>query len=123
MFDFLKMGKVIQLEIIMKKKISGIWNKTTKIIKTIEEGGGFGTNGWYLPMNDPYSKGMDFHVTPDVLKINDLFHNQNGLRDGKIEVREDPLRNILLLQSLLFMVDYKMEWETILISLGVKVLP
>ena len=83
------------------KKIPGIWRpKPPRAIKkTIEEGGGFGTNGWYLPMNDEYRKGMDFHVTPDtILKINDhLPQPKGGLRDGKIEVREDPLAKHLAL--------------------------
>ena len=83
------------------KKIPGIWRpKPPRAIKkTIEEGGGFGTNGWYLPMNDEYRKGMDFHVNPDtILKINDhLPQPKGGLRDGKIEVREDPLAKHLAL--------------------------
>ena len=83
------------------KKIPGIWRpKPPRAIKkTIEEGGSFGTNGWYLPMNDEYCKGMDFHVTPDtILKINDhLPQPKGGLRDGKIEVREDPLAKHLAL--------------------------
>ena len=83
------------------KKISGIWRpKPPRVIKkTIEEGGGFGVNGWYLPMNDEYCKGMDFHVNPDtILKINDhLPQPKGGLRDGKIEVREDPLAKHLVL--------------------------
>ena len=83
------------------KKISGIWKpKPPRAIKKIiEEGGGFGPAGWYLPLNEPYTKGMDFHTTPDtILKINDhLPQPKGGLRDGKIEVREDPLKEHLAL--------------------------
>jgi len=83
------------------KKIPGVWRpKPPRAIKkTVEEGGGFGSNGWYLPMNDEYCKGMDFHMTPDtILKINDhLPQPKGGLRDGKIEVREDPLAKHLAL--------------------------
>ena len=83
------------------KKISGNWKpKPPRAIKkTIEEGGGFGAAGWYLPLNEPYTKGMDFHTTPDtILKINDhLPQPKGGLRDGKIEVREDPLKEHLAL--------------------------
>jgi len=83
------------------KRISGTWKpkQPRAIKKTIEEGGGFGTNGWYLPLNEPYTKGMDFHTTPDtILKINDhLPQPKGGLRDGKIEVREDPFAEHLAL--------------------------
>ena len=48
-----------------------------KIKTEIERKGGFGVNGFYLPMNDSSNVGADFHTTPNsiiTLKGEDL-HN------------------------------------------------
>ena len=52
-----------------------------KIKSEIERRGGFGTNGFYLPMNDSSNPGADFHCTPNsviTLKGEDLPQPQNG---------------------------------------------
>ena len=51
------------------------------IKKSIERNGGFGANGFYLPMNDSSNPGADFHCTPNsiiTLKGEDLPQPQNG---------------------------------------------
>ena len=62
---------------------SGQWcPRLPKSIKhTINRAGGFGTNGYYLPMNDSSNPGADFHCTPDSiikLKGEDLPQPLNG---------------------------------------------
>ena len=56
--------------------------KRPRIIKTeIERRGGFGVNGFYLPMNDSSNPGADFHCTPNsiiTLKGEDLPQPRNG---------------------------------------------
>ena len=51
---------------------SGQWSpRLPKSIKhTINRGGGFGVNGFYLPMNDSSNPGADFHCTPNsIIKL------------------------------------------------------
>jgi hypothetical protein len=53
-----------------------------KIKSEIERRGGFGVNGFYLPMNDSSNFGADFHCTPNSiikLKGEDLPQPRNGL--------------------------------------------
>ena len=53
----------------------------SKIKKDINRRGGFGTNGFYLPMNDSSNPGADFHCTPNSiikLKGEDLPQPRNG---------------------------------------------
>jgi len=62
---------------------SGQWSpRLPKSIKhTINRGGGFGVNGFYLPMNDSSNFGADFHCTPNSiikLKGEDLPQPRNG---------------------------------------------
>ena len=56
--------------------------KRPRIIKTeIERRGGFGVNGFYLPMNDSSNPGADFHCDPNsiiTLKGEDLPQPRNG---------------------------------------------
>ena len=56
--------------------------KTPRVIKTeINRRGGFGVNGFYLPMNDSSNFGADFHCTPNSiikLKGEDLPQPRNG---------------------------------------------
>ena len=70
-------------------------------IANVNRQGGFGPNGCYLPMNTGFAPGLDFKETPDtILKLNT--HEQQprgGVRDGKIEVREDPLKDYLVLAA------------------------
>ena len=61
----------------------GQWSphSPTKIKKDINRRGGFGVNGFYLPMNDSSNPGADFHCTPNSiikLKGEDLPQPQNG---------------------------------------------
>jgi len=51
------------------------------IKKSIERSGGFGVNGFYLPMNDSSNPGADFHCAPNsiiTLKGEDLPQPRNG---------------------------------------------
>jgi len=47
----------------------GLWSprKPSVIIKDIKEKGGFGPNGFYLPMNDHLNPGADHHMVPDTI--------------------------------------------------------
>ena len=61
----------------------GQWmpHSPTKIKKDVNRRGGFGVNGFYLPMNDSSNPGADFHCTPNSiikLKGEDLPQPQNG---------------------------------------------
>ena len=52
-----------------------------KIKKDINRRGGFGVNGFYLPMNDSSNPGADFHCSPNsiiTLKGEDLPQPRNG---------------------------------------------
>jgi hypothetical protein len=69
----------------------------SKIIKDINRRGGFGVNGFYLPMNDSSNPGADFHMTPNsiiTLKGEDLPQPLNGApttSDAYVsELRSDP---------------------------------
>jgi hypothetical protein len=51
----------------------GLWSakKPSVIIKDINEKGGFGPNGYYLPLNDHRNPGADHHMVPDtIFKMN-----------------------------------------------------
>ena len=56
--------------------------KSPRTIKSeINRRGGFGVNGFYLPMNDSSNFGADFHMTPNTiikLKGEDLPQPRNG---------------------------------------------
>ena len=61
----------------------GQWSphSPSKIKKDINRSGGFGANGFYLPMNDSSNPGADFHMTPNsiiTLKGEDLPQPRNG---------------------------------------------
>ena len=79
--------------------------KTPRIIKTeINRRGGFGVNGFYLPMNDSSNFGADFHTTPNsiiTLKGEDLPQPRNGApttTDAYVsQLREDPYAANLVL--------------------------
>ena len=61
----------------------GQWmpHSPTKIKKDVNRRGGFGVNGFYLPLNDSSNPGADFHCAPDTiikLKGEDLPQPRNG---------------------------------------------
>jgi len=77
----------------------GQWSpKAPRTIKSeINRRGGFGVNGFYLPMNDSSNIGADFHCAPDsiiTLKGEDLPQPRNGLpttSDNYVsQLRSDP---------------------------------
>jgi len=78
---------------------SGQWSpRLPKSIKhEINRSGGFGTSGFYLPMNDSSNPGADFHCTPNTiikLKGEDLPQPRNGApitSDSFVsQLREEP---------------------------------
>ena len=79
--------------------------KTPRVIKAqIERNGGFGVNGFYLPMNDSSNFGADFHTTPNsiiTLKGEDLPQPRNGApttTDAYVsQLRTDPYADNLVL--------------------------
>ena len=75
-----------------------------KIKTEIERKGGFGVNGFYLPMNDSSNVGADFHCTPNsiiTLKGEDLPQPRNGApttSDAYVsQLRSDPYAANLVL--------------------------
>ena len=75
-----------------------------KIKTEIERRGGFGVNGFYLPMNDSSNFGADFHCTPNsiiTLKGEDLPQPRNGApttSDAYVsQLRSDPYAANLVL--------------------------
>ena len=79
--------------------------KSPKVIKSaINAKGGFGPNGYYLPMNDSSNFGADFHCAPNSiikLKGEDLPQPRNGapeMTDAYVsQLREDPYATNLVL--------------------------
>jgi hypothetical protein len=74
------------------------------IKKSIERRGGFGVNGFYLPMNDSSNPGADFHCAPNsiiTLKGEDLPQPRNGApttTDAYVsQLRSDPYAANLVL--------------------------
>jgi len=85
---------------------SGQWSpRLPKSIKyTINRSGGFGVNGFYLPMNDSSNPGADFHCAPNSiikLKGEDLPQPRNGApvtSDAYVsQLRSDPFAANLVL--------------------------
>ena len=75
-----------------------------KIKTEIERKGGFGVNGFYLPMNDSSNPGADFHCTPNsiiTLKGEDLPQPRNGApttSDAYVsQLRSDPYASNIVL--------------------------
>jgi len=84
----------------------GQWSpRLPKSIKyTINRSGGFGANGFYLPMNDSSNPGADFHCAPNsiiTLKGEDSPQPRNGApttTDAYVsELRDDPFAANLVL--------------------------
>ena len=79
--------------------------KTPRVIKAeINRRGGFGVNGFYLPMNDSSNFGADFHTTPNsiiTLKGEDLPQPRNGAPETTnayvSQLRTDPYAANLVL--------------------------
>ena len=76
----------------------------SKIKKDINRRGGFGVNGFYLPMNDSSNPGADFHCSPNsiiTLKGEDLPQPRNGApttSDSYVsQLRSDPFAANLVL--------------------------
>jgi len=76
----------------------------SKIKKDINRRGGFGVNGFYLPMNDSSNPGADFHCAPNSiikLKGEDLPQPRNGApttSDAYVsQLRSDPFAANLVL--------------------------
>lgn len=77
--------------------------KTPRVIKTeINRRGGFGVNGFYLPMNDSNNFGADFHCTPNsIIKLQENLPQPrcriDGVGDYTGALRDDPFKQYLVL--------------------------
>ena len=77
--------------------------KTPRVIKTaINNNGGFGVNGFYLPMNDSNNFGADFHGTPNsIIKLQENLPQPrcriDGVGDYTGALRADPFKQYLVL--------------------------
>lgn len=77
--------------------------KTPRIIKAeINRRGGFGVNGFYLPMNDSNNFGADFHGTPNsIIKLQENLPQPrcriDGVGDYTGALRDDPFKQYLVL--------------------------
>jgi hypothetical protein len=81
----------------------GAWTpKDPKIIKSIINArGGFGVNGFYLPMNSSNNFGADFHTTPNtILKLKENLPQPkaeiDGVGDYTGALRDDPFKQYLV---------------------------
>ena len=77
--------------------------KTPRVIKTaINNSGGFGVNGFYLPMNDSNNFGADFHCEPNsIIKLQENLPQPRSRIDGVGDytgaLRDDPFKQYLVL--------------------------
>ena len=77
--------------------------KTPRVIKTaINNNGGFGVNGFYLPMNDSNNFGADFHCEPNsIIKLQENLPQPRSRIDGVGDytgaLRDDPFKQYLVL--------------------------
>ena len=79
---------------------NGAWHPLppSAVKKKIETKGGFGTNGFYLPMNSANHPGADFHIEPDtILKLKTDEQQPKAEVKGISEYRDDPYKNYLVL--------------------------
>jgi hypothetical protein len=72
------------------------------IIADINSRGGFGVNGFYLPMNDSNNFGADFHCTPNsIIKLQENLPQPKSRIDGVGNytgaLRDDPFKQYLVL--------------------------
>ena len=75
------------------------WPLAPKVVKSkVEQGGGFGTNGFYLPFNSANMPGADFHMEPDtILKLKTDEQQPKAEIKGNTEFRDDPYKEFLQL--------------------------
>ena len=77
--------------------------KTPRVIKTaINNSGGFGVNGFYLPLNDSNNFGADFHCEPNsIIKLQENLPQPrcriDGVGDYTGALRDDPFKQYLVL--------------------------
>ena len=79
---------------------NGAWHPLppSAVKKKIESKGGFGTNGFYLPMNSANHPGADFHIEPDtILKLKTDEQQPKAEIKGISEYRDDPYKDNLVL--------------------------
>ena len=79
---------------------NGAWHPLppSAVKKKIESKGGFGTNGFYLPMNSANHPGADFHIEPDtILKLKTDEQQPKAEIKGVSEYRDDPYKGNLVL--------------------------
>ena len=96
-FGYIKKGKgnISQGSPQRHEYTKGMWvPKPPSVVKSlVESKGGFGVNGFYLPMNGASNPGADFHKTPDtILKLKSDLPQPLAEIDGSptSAVREDP---------------------------------
>ena len=75
------------------------WPLAPKIVKSkVNQGGGFGSNGFYLPFNSANMPGADFHMEPDtILKLKTDEQQPKAEIKGNTEFRDDPFKEFLQL--------------------------
>jgi hypothetical protein len=85
------------------KNASGQWvPKSPRVIKNrINQLGGFGTNGFYLPFNGKNNPGADFHCSPNtILKLKENLPQPKAEIDGGAPytnaLRDDPFKDYLV---------------------------
>jgi len=79
---------------------NGAWHPLppSSVKKRIESKGGFGTNGYYLPMNSVNHPGADFHIEPDtILKLKTDEQQPKAEAKGALVFRDDPYKSNLVL--------------------------
>ena len=79
---------------------NGAWHPLppSAVKKKIESKGGFGTNGFYLPMNSANHPGADFHIEPDtILKLKTDEQQPKAEIKGISQYRDDPYKGNLVL--------------------------
>ena len=79
---------------------NGAWHPLppSAVKRKIETKGGFGTNGFYLPMNSANHPGADFHIEPDtILKLKTDEQQPKAEIKGISEYRDDPYKDYLVL--------------------------
>ena len=79
---------------------NGAWHPLppSAVKKKIESKGGFGTNGFYLPMNSANHPGADFHIEPNtILKLKTNEQQPKAEIKGVSQYRDDPYKGNLVL--------------------------
>ena len=79
---------------------NGAWHPLppSAVKRKIETNGGFGTNGFYLPMNSANHPGADFHIEPNtILKLKTDEQQPKAEAKGALVFRDDPYKDNLVL--------------------------